>query len=71
MGRVAAKTMEERLAYLETMFAEIHAIVVMGSVPPPSEVEYRRAIDELAFNKNRVPLERYLAKGGTIPREGA
>lgn len=67
---VSAMTFEQRLEKLETMIAEIHAVVTGESVPRTDGVDaftYGRAIKELARG-NPKPLDRYMKRGGKIPQ---
>jgi hypothetical protein len=63
-------TIEHRLEKLETMIAEIHAVVTGESASQTDGVDtfaYGRAIKALARG-NTKPLERYMKRGGKIPR---
>ena len=63
-------TVEQRLTKLETMIAEIHAVVTgrerIDGIDMPA---YRRAIRELARG-NSKPLDIYMRRGGQIPVRG-
>jgi len=65
-------TLEQRIAKLETMITEIHAIVTGGEKPRDAAADrraYQKAINELARG-NKEPLELYMKRGGKIPVQG-
>jgi hypothetical protein len=59
-------TLEQRIAKLETMITEIHAILTGKESRGVHIREYRAAINELARG-NGKPLELYMKRGGKIP----
>lgn len=60
------KTLEQRLASLEEMVAEIHAAMVMGEKIIPGEAEYQIVLKE-ALKGNVKPLSEFKRRGGVIP----
>lgn len=59
---------ERRIQALETMVAEIHAVLVQGKPPAaPGLSDYRRAIEAM-LDGNKKPLDDYLRRGGKIPK---